>query len=108
MATRAARHACQALWRILVPVCMAPTEQEWKTIEEGFIKRANFPDCVGPKGNKHVGVIERADIGSQLYNFKSYFSVLLGVSDSNYNFTFVDIGSYGNRSDSSVCKTHFC
>jgi len=58
-----------------------------------------------------VHVITAADRGSLFCN-NNYFSVaLLGVCDSNYQFTFVDIGSYG-RSDSStfknslLCKKH--
>jgi hypothetical protein len=57
-----------------------------------------------------VRVITPADRGSLFCN--NYFSVaLLGLCGSNYQFTFVDIGSYG-RSDSStfknslLCKKH--
>lgn len=57
---------------------------------------------LGAKDGKHVGVILPADTGSLFYNFKNYFSVvLLGVCDSKYRFTFVDIGSYG-RPDSFI------
>jgi len=60
-----------------------PTEQKWKTVEEDFRKRANFPKCTGAKDGKHVGVIVPADSGSLFYNFKNYFSVvLLVVCDS--------------------------
>jgi hypothetical protein len=70
-----------------------PTEQEWKTVED-FRKRANFPNCSGAKDGKHVGVIVPADSGSLFYNLKNYFSVvLLGVCDSKYRFTSVDISS---------------
>jgi len=63
----------------------------------------------GAKDGKHVGVIVPADSGSLFYNFKNYFSiVLLGVCDSKYCFTFVDIGSYGKSPDSSILKTHYC
>jgi len=44
-----------------------------------------------------------ADCGSLFYNNYYFSVVLLGVCDSNYQFTFVDIGSYG-RSDSSIFK----
>jgi hypothetical protein len=82
-----------------------PTQQEWKTVEEGFRKRATFRNYIGAKDGKHAGVIVPADSGSLFYNFKNYFSlVLLGVCDSKYHFTFVDIGSYGKSPDSSVIK----
>jgi hypothetical protein len=83
----------------------SPTEQEWKTVEEDFRKRANFPKCTGAKNGRHMGVIVPADNGSLFYNFKNYFSVvLLGVCDSKYRFTSVDIGSYGKCPDSSILK----
>jgi hypothetical protein len=60
----------------------------------------------GAKDGKHVGVIVPADSGSLFYNFKNYFSVvLLGVCDSKYCFTFVDISSYDKSLDLSVLKT---
>lgn len=82
-----------------------PTEQELKAVEEDFRKCANFPKCTGAKDGRHVGVIVPADNGSLFYNFKNYFSVvLLGVCDSKYRFTFVDICSYGKCPDSFVLK----
>jgi hypothetical protein len=87
----------------------ALTEQEWKTVEEDFRKCANFPSCTGAKNGKHLGVIVPADSGFLFYNFKNYFSVvLLGVCDSKYRCTFVDVGSYGKSPDSSVLKTQYC
>jgi len=104
MAARIVWHICQALWWILVPVCMAqPTE------ENGRLSKKILESVRRAKDGKHVGVIVPADSGSLFYNFKNYFSVvLLGICDSKYCFTFVDIGSYGKSSDSSILKTHYC
>jgi hypothetical protein len=39
------------------------------------------------------------------FNYKDYFSiVLLAAADSDYRFTFVDIGAYGKDCDSTIFK----
>ena len=44
-----------------------------------------------------------SNTGSRYYNYKQHFNiVLLAVADAQYNFTVVDIGAYGQRSDGSV------
>lgn len=41
--------------------------------------------------------------GSDYYNYKGYFStVLLALVDSNYCFTYIDVGSEGRVNDSSI------
>ncbi|KAL4123451.1 hypothetical protein QTP88_015629 [Uroleucon formosanum] len=43
--------------------------------------------------------------GSMYYNYKNYFSiVLLAVADSNYRFTYIDIGAYGKECDFTIFK----
>ncbi|KAG8228652.1 hypothetical protein J437_LFUL008303 [Ladona fulva] len=82
-----------------------PTEENWLIIAEGFERRVNFPHCIGAIDGKHIRVIQPKESGSLDYNYKKYFSfVLLAVCDADYTFTYIDIGSYGRSSDSSIFK----
>lgn len=81
------------------------SREKWLEIEEGFIKHSNFPHCLGAIDGKHIRIIKPQNSGSLYYNYKHYFSIqLLAICDSNYCFTFVDVGDYGKNSDSSIFK----
>lgn len=103
-ASEIVRKVCCAIWTCLRSQCLPqPTEQLWKDVAEGFQNRANFPNCLGAIDGKHIRVVKPRMSGSLYYNYKDFFSiVLLAVADSDYKFTFVDIGSFGKDSDSSV------
>lgn len=85
-------------------MCMEQlTEDKWKDIRNGFQKNAKFPNCLGAVDGKHIRIIQPAQSGSSYYIYKNYILIiLLAVCDSNYMFTFVDIGSYGRHADSTV------
>lgn len=81
---------------------MPSSPEEWLAIEKGF-KR--FPHCVGAIDGKHIVVQCPAQTGSEYYNYKRTFSiVLLALVDSNFCFTFADIGSQGRISDGGVLR----
>jgi len=70
-----------------------------------FEHRANFPHCLGEVDGKHVRIIKPTGTGSQHFNYKHYFSiVLLAVVDANYKFSYIDVGSFGKDSDSTIFK----
>lgn len=82
---------------------MPQTPEEWLTIETGFRKR--FPQCVGAIDGKHILVQCPAHSGSEYYNFKNTYSiVLMALVDSDYRFIFADIGGQGRISDGGIFK----
>lgn len=98
------KDVCENIWKYLKDICFVQlTEENWHNIRNGFRTRANFPNCVGAVDGKHVRIIKPTDSGSLYYNYKHYFSlVLMAVCDSDYKFTFIDVGSYGKHADSTV------
>ena len=62
-----------------------------------------FPNCLGAIDGKHIRVTKFPSSGSMNLNYKCYFSiVLIAIADSDYKFTYVDIGTCGKDCDSSV------
>lgn len=81
---------------------MPSTPQSWLNIQKGFKK---FPRCIGAIDGKHIVMQSPVHSGSEYYNYKKSFSVvLLALVDSNYNFIFADIGSQGRISDGGVFR----
>ncbi|XP_023312981.1 protein ALP1-like [Anoplophora glabripennis] len=77
----------------------------WKEVSKIFDTIWNFPHCVGALDGKHVVLQAPVNSGSDFFNYKSHFSiVLLAVVDGNYNFMFADVGCQGRISDGGVFK----
>ena len=95
---------CMAVWGVLAPIYMlVPLVDKWKFIADEFYERWNFPNCIGAIDGKHVMIQCPFNSGSLIYNYKSYFSmVLLAVASEDYRFVMVDIGAYGTSNDSGV------
>ncbi|CAF4947221.1 unnamed protein product [Pieris macdunnoughi] len=73
--------------------------EEWLTKTEGF----SFPRCLGAIDGKHITILAPAHTGSEYFNYKGSFSiVLLALVDSDYCFLFADIGTQGRISDQGV------
>lgn len=84
---------------------MPSTPDEWEKIAEKFEEIWNFPHCIGAIDEKHITLQAPMNSGSDFYNYKSHFSiVLMTVADADYNFIFVNIGCQGRISDGGVFK----
>nr|CAI5847438.1 unnamed protein product [Callosobruchus analis] len=81
---------------------------EWREIAKEFEVRWNFPHCCGALDGKHVLLQAPLKSGSEYFNYKSSFSVvLMALCDANYCITYVNIGSPGRMSDGGIfqnCK----
>lgn len=79
------------------------TTDDWVKIADGFFERTGFPNCIGAIDAKHIRLKRPSNTGTLYSNSKKYCSiVLLAVVDSNGCFSMVDIGAYGNPSDSQI------
>jgi len=75
---------------------MPQAPNDWMKIASEFEKKLNFPHCVGSVDGKHIQIQAPINNGSNFFNYKSTFSILLfAIVDSHYNFIFADIGYEG-------------
>ncbi|XP_013183721.1 uncharacterized protein LOC132903439 [Amyelois transitella] len=82
---------------------MPNTEEKWKNIAKGFNDKWNFPNCLGALDGKHVRIEAPFHSGTDYYNFKEYFSiVLMALVDSDYNILYANVGCQGRISDGGV------
>lgn len=81
------------------------TAKEWRQIAELFKERWQLPNCIGAADGKHIRILHPKNTGSQFYNYKGFYSiVLMAVVDADYKFTFCDVGCQGRISDGGVLK----
>nr|CAI5838217.1 unnamed protein product [Callosobruchus analis] len=97
---------CAAIVEALCDYVKTPsTEEEWLSIAEEFKDKWNFPNCVGAIDGKHCIIQAPIKSGSNFFNYKSTFSiVLMTVVDANYNFIFADVCCQGRISDGGVFR----
>ncbi|XP_049880381.1 putative nuclease HARBI1 [Pectinophora gossypiella] len=95
---------CEALVEGLQEYLHMPTSaQEWLQVANKFFNLWNFPHCLGSIDGKHVAIQKPIGSGSEYYNYKGFYSVvLLALVDAEYNFLYVNIGCQGRITDGGV------
>lgn len=98
------KEVCSAIIdKMFTAVMPIPKEEQWTTIAQEFWNKWNFPNCLGALDGKHIEIVAPPNSGSQYYNYKHTFSiVLLALVDANCKFIAIDVGSYGKNSDGGI------
>ena len=79
------------------------TEQGWRDLADQWYQRWNFPHTVGVIDGKHVACKAPPKSGSEFYNYKGYYSVILfAMVDAGYKFTYIDVSGNGSSSDAQI------
>lgn len=81
------------------------TPEEWLEVSRQFEENWNFPHCLGAMDGKHIQLQAPFSSGSNFFNYKSTFSIVLfALVDADYNFLYADVGCQGRISDGGVFK----
>lgn len=80
-----------------------PTEEAWREIAAGLWEKWQFPNCIGAIDGKHITIQAPAHSGSQFFNYKKNFSiVLLALVDADSRFRLIQVGDFGRSRDGGV------
>ena len=99
------QETCEAIWIAVNQdfVVSPQSEQDWKEISAKFYEEWDFPNCLGALDGKHVAIECPGFSGSEYYNYKGFYSiVLMAICDAQYCFTIVDIGNFGRDNDAQI------
>lgn len=94
-------HTCEAIWMQLVRVHMPqPTSEQLKRVADDYYIKWQFPNCIGAIDGKHCRIKRPNHSGSEYFNYRKFFSVVLqAVADADKKFIVVEVGGRGKQSD---------
>lgn len=94
----------QSISKRMLNIALPPPDKDvLKLASSGFWNRWNYPNCCGAVDGKHIRIKCPINSGSEFYNYKDYFSmVLFALVDDKYRFLAIDVGSYGREGDASI------
>lgn len=92
---------CEVIWITLAPLYVKePDQDKLSACEKDYYEIWGMPNCVGAIDGKHIAIKCPPKSGSQFFNYKKYFSiVLMAVCDATYKFNYIDVGAYGSQHD---------
>lgn len=77
----------------------------WFSIADQCHRKTDFPNCIDAIDEKHIRCINARKSGSNYFNYKHFFSVvLMAVVDASMNFIGIDMSAYGSARDSTVIR----
>ena len=85
------KETTNAIWEVLKEVYLKPPQEvaDWKAISKEFENLWNFPHCIGAINGKHVATKCPKLPGTQCFNYKGFFGVvLLAICDAKYCFAY--------------------
>lgn len=83
----------------------ASSKEQWEKIAGEFNEKWQSPHCVGAIDGKHMNIRAPPNTGSEYYNYKNHFSiVLLAIADANAQFITFQLGDAGSQSDGGIFK----
>ncbi|KAJ8877625.1 hypothetical protein PR048_022080 [Dryococelus australis] len=76
----------------------------------GFLPQMEFSQLWRVRDGRHIAICKPAHSWLYCCNYKGYFSiVLLALTNANYEFVMIDVGTNGRVSDGGVLEnTLFC
>ncbi|XP_052871371.1 uncharacterized protein LOC128276954, partial [Anopheles cruzii] len=87
------------------PVNTPKSQHEWKAVAVEFQRKLHFPHCLGALDGKHVKILAPIHSGSEYYNYKKCFSiVMMVIADAHFNIIYANVGAQGRISDGGVFR----
>lgn len=98
------KETLKAIVQVMLPIALPKKrEKDWEKISDEFLRRWNFPNCLGAIDGKHCAIFAPRNSGSLHYSYKKAFSTVLMASvDARYRFIMIDVGAYGANHDANV------